>query len=296
MRCFVVLILLGLLFVGSLGRSAQVWAAAPVVRSLPKATVMKPGQRWWRMSYLVDWGLSLALFGGGAAMSLVAPPERPFLPTDPRISLSLKENTLSDAAAIGLATGVPLAIFGLSQLWVRSGHDFHHAALGLFESLGLTFFLTQTLKVTVGRLRPDFLARCQPDDSLQCRGEGSAIRTGRRSFPSGHTSISFAGGVFLSLYLWGKLKPLEGGAFWKTALVLLPLSGAALVGVSRVLDHRHHWEDVLVGALLGTGVSCLTYFLNFSATPSKEGQPRLRLSFSPIISHQKVGLAMAGSF
>lgn len=37
----------------------------------------------------------------------------------------------------------------------------------------------------------------------------------------------------------------------KLCIVLLPILGAALVGVSRVDDYWHHWQDVFAGGLLG---------------------------------------------
>lgn len=38
----------------------------------------------------------------------------------------------------------------------------------------------------------------------------------------------------------------------KLCIVILPLLVAALVGVSRVDDYWHHWEDVFGGALIGS--------------------------------------------
>lgn len=41
---------------------------------------------------------------------------------------------------------------------------------------------------------------------------------------------------------------------------VLLLSGATFVGVSRVFDNKHHPDDVLVGAIEGVLVACLTVF------------------------------------
>lgn len=284
----------------------QAWAAPPSnnrptpQQQVPKTSPVPPATQWFQPSYLIDWGASLAVAGGGLALLLIEPPNRSFSLNDPSIAQSRHDNTISTALAGGLSAGIPLAIIGLSQIWVQSGHDFHHAALGLFESLSLTFFATNLIKVTVGRLRPDFLERCQPNAQLTCTGDAESIREGRRSFPSGHTSTAFAGGMFLSLYLWGKLKPLgKNGAFWKVFLSISPLFGATMMGVSRIIDNRHHWEDVLVGALLGIGFSWLAYRLNFPAPWAKQSHrptQRARLSLAPTFGPNRMGMALTGSF
>lgn len=63
-------------------------------------------------------------------------------------------------------------------------------------------------------------------------------RSDRKSFPSGHTSVSFAAAATLeNRYGW------EAG---------LPAHLAALfVGVARVKADKHHWYDVIAGAAVG---------------------------------------------
>lgn len=83
---------------------------------------------------------------------------------------------------------------------------------------------------------------------------------GFRSFPSGHSSLSFAGLGFLGFYLAGKLHLFDHRGYAAKAWIsLVPFAGAALVAISRTMDYRHHWQDVLVGSILGTVVSYFTY-------------------------------------
>jgi len=63
---------------------------------------------------------------------------------------------------------------------------------------------------------------------------------------------SFAGLGFLSLYLSGKIKAFDQkGHIAKLCIVFLPLLTACMVGISRVDDYWHHWQDVFAGGLLG---------------------------------------------
>lgn len=85
-------------------------------------------------------------------------------------------------------------------------------------SIGATAALTYSLKQSISEWRPD--------------------RSDRKSFPSGHTSVSFAAAATL-----------ENRYGWKAGL---PAHLAAMfVAVSRVEARKHHWHDVLAGAALG---------------------------------------------
>jgi membrane-associated phospholipid phosphatase len=69
-----------------------------------------------------------------------------------------------------------------------------------------------------------------------------------RSFYSGHTSMSFAGSMFLG-ELFAKQYP---HSQYKNAMRVLPLSIAAGVGSLRYFAGKHFPSDILVGAITGT--------------------------------------------
>lgn len=118
----------------------------------------------------------------------------------------------------------------------------------------------------MGRLRPDFLSRCAPDpkylpSSVICTGAPKLVAEGRRSFPSGHSSSAFGGMGFISLLLTDIFFVFDGsGRIYKFLIFLIPLLTASLVSISRIVDYRHHWDDVLVGSLIGCLSAATGYY------------------------------------
>ncbi|TYG60693.1 hypothetical protein ES288_D07G087300v1 [Gossypium darwinii] len=168
----------------------------------------------------------------------------------------LQSNTVPVWAVPMYAVLLPMLIFIFVYIRRRDVYDLHHAVLGLLFSVLVTAVITDSIKNAVGRPRPDFFWRCFPDGkdvydkwgNVICHGDKSVIREGHKSFPSGHTSWSFAGLGFLSLYLSGKIKAFDRrGHVAKLCIVFLPLLVASLVGISRVDDYWHHWQDVFAG-------------------------------------------------
>lgn len=91
----------------------------------------------------------------------------------------------------------------------------------LFTAIGVTGVLTELVKSATGRERPN--------------GKG------RKSFPSGHTSGSFA--------VAATLDELYGRSVGIPSYII-----AGLVGLQRIHDNKHWLTDVLAGAALGTVV------------------------------------------
>jgi membrane-associated phospholipid phosphatase len=110
------------------------------------------------------------------------------------------------AALVAAALGVPL---------VQGDGD---GALQAAGSIVAAKALSYGLKEAFPELRPD--------------------RSDRKSFPSGHTSVSFAGAATL-----------QNRYGWKVGLPAQFV--AAFVGFARVKADKHHWYDVVAGAAIG---------------------------------------------
>ncbi|XP_059452873.1 lipid phosphate phosphatase 2-like [Corylus avellana] len=218
-----------------------------------------------------DWIILVLLAVIEVILNVIRPFHR-FVGKDMMTDLKypLKDNSVPVWAVPMYAVLLPIAIFVLFYLCRSKGdvYDLHHSTLGLLFSVLITGVITDAIKDGVGRPRPDFFYRCFPDGKdfydqlgqVLCHGKDSVIREGHKSFPSGHTSWSFAGLGFLSLYLSGKVKVFDRrGHVAKLCIVFLPLLVASLVGVSRVNDYWHHWQDVFAGAILGLVVATFCY-------------------------------------
>ncbi|KAI4357738.1 hypothetical protein L6164_001669 [Bauhinia variegata] len=193
----------------------------------------------------------------------------------------LKDNTIPFWAVPVIAILIPLAVFVAYYIIRKNVYDFHHAILGLLFSVLITAVITDAIKDGVGRPRPDFFWRCFPDGKgvfdprttdVRCTGVKSVIKEGHKSFPSGHTSWSFAGLSFLGWYLSGKIRAFDRrGHVAKLCLVFLPILMAALVAVSRVDDYWHHWQDVFAGALIGMTIASFCYLQFFPPPYDTDG-------------------------
>jgi len=119
---------------------------------------------------------------------------------------------VGEAALAAAALGIPVA-----------RHDWK-GALQTTGAMGAAELIALSLKQTIHETRPD----------------GSD----RKSFPSGHASLSFAAAASLhQRYGWQAGLP--------ATLV------AAFVGVARVEADKHYWHDVVAGAVIGEAAGFL---------------------------------------
>ncbi|XP_050352666.1 phospholipid phosphatase 2-like isoform X2 [Nymphalis io] len=130
----------------------------------------------------------------------------------------------------------------------------------------VNLMVLEVVKCVVGSPRPTFFDLCEPDKARTCNGSEyissytcTSTRYSRylqidsiRSFPSGHTSLSVYCGLFLAWYLQRRAFSWHNRTVLLVPLVqILCMIYAVVCPLTRITDHRHHWWDVLAGAIVG---------------------------------------------
>ncbi|KAL4703098.1 hypothetical protein ACJJTC_018135 [Scirpophaga incertulas] len=242
------------------------------------------------------------------AISLLAlvlwaePYQRGYFINDESIRLPFKEQTVSEVVlgvlgfAIMIATTVAVEVMrdkqgkGIGDKficgttvpgWLRESY----ATVGAFTFGAVSQqFICNLGKYVVGRLRPNFYDVCRPvpnTDSVlnefayiqnyTCTGsDHSLIRDARLSFPSAHSSFSLYAAVFFICYIQVKVK-WRGSKLLRHTLQFAAVLGAWYVGLSRVVEHKHHWSDVAAGFLFGATSAVLTFV--YVLKPKNYGLP-----------------------
>lgn len=170
-------------------------------------------------------------------------------------------------------------------------HETHAAVCTLFATIGMSEFVTQMVKMYVGRLRPNFYALCQFDPiTLQCAASKAYEMEGRQSFPSGHSSLSMAGMGVLAFFFLGRAnigwndqeRPRISNQYFRSCwtsktngfICLMPLAYATFVASSRLVDNWHHPSDIVAGICIGLFCSIFCYHLWYpSVLSSLSGTP-----------------------
>jgi len=288
-------------------RSAINWGAALIAASLSLCVASEAaaddgdGLQWsprFSRFSTAQYGLSLAMLGGIVASNeWLQTPNEPGWRSDNALDHSAR-SLLSASSPSGRATasqvsdymalGLVIYPFAVDTALVAGlGHGNYDVAFQM-AMIGAQAVMTAKLisgftKVFVGRARPDSEG-CSSNDEPGCG-------TFNESFVSGHTTTAFVGAGLicaqhqnLALYGDGPLGAIACG----TSLV-----AATAVGTLRMVADRHHFTDVLGGALVGLGSGYLLPNLlnyNFGADRASHGQ------IAPYVDDSGVGLTYNRAF
>ena len=189
---------------------------------------------------------------------------------------------VSDTMLISLCTAIP-AVIVLCGLFVPNECDSKKSRsvkvcvflLGALMS-GLTAAVTtDIMKKVVGRARPVALYNCnylgyktavdtgnytmynalatfgKVGDVSNCWASG-AVADMWSSFPSGHASFSFSMMLFTHFVLTQWLRIEKHNFYgWRSWLAFGPIVLCAWISVTRIIDNKHHVDDVIAGVAIG---------------------------------------------
>ncbi|KAI0133800.1 phosphatidic acid phosphatase type 2/haloperoxidase [Xylariales sp. AK1849] len=240
--------------------------------------------RFWTHSYAPDYvGFAGLLTAYLLIQYLVEPFHRLFFINDLRIAFPHAEHERVPVSMnFVYAAFIPLGVLIFINLITRASFHKHHSAiLALAIALILTSFLTDIVKNTVGRPRPDLIARCKPRAGTPrdilvtidvcTETDHHTLHDGWRSFPSGHSSFSFAGLGYTAFFLAGQLRIFRDKKDLGRALICLaPIVGAAMIAISRCQDYRHDVYDVSIGSALGLLIGFWSYRRYWPKLSSRE--------------------------
>lgn len=134
----------------------------------------------------------------------------------------------------------------------------------------LNQFFVDIPKYFVAELRPNFLDVCRPNYT-SCDGfvtdyvctnknvSKDSIRDTMMSFPSGHAAICMFSALYTVLYLELRFD-IKISRFLKPSMQMALLIVSAWAGMTRVSDHKHHLQDVIVGAAIGVIVASGVFY------------------------------------
>ncbi|KFQ28756.1 Lipid phosphate phosphohydrolase 2, partial [Merops nubicus] len=213
-----------------------------------------------------------------------SPYKRGFYCNDDSIRYPYKADTITHGLMAGVTITCTVAIISSGEAYLvyterlYSKSEFNNYLAALYKVVGTFLFggaisqsLTDLAKYMIGRLRPNFLAVCNPDwskvncsiyvqlenicqepvwgqldsgDSLSWPDPSLLLR--RLSFYSGHSSFGMYCMMFLALYVQARLVG-KWARLLRPTIQFFLIAFAIYVGYTRVSDYKHHWSDVLAG-------------------------------------------------
>jgi len=246
------------------------------------------------LSILLEGAIRLCLFWGFLSLELLEPFQRIIHQEEKWLyQHPITPEYISSPNLWKMVAFLPPLVIFLFYCLNRSLNDVLAAIQVFTLSIPLNGFITDVIKLAVGRPRPDFMSRCWPDGNipkdafstttphLNCTGDPFEVTEGRKSFPSGHASFAFNCWGFLFLYVSGKIgtfsqNSISSSHSLKLVVSLVLLLIPTVICISRTADYHHHWQDVTVGSMLGLAIVWTVYLQYFPPITSPLSHLSLR--------------------
>lgn len=190
-----------------------------------------------------------------------ANPNRLYVPKrDPRCSYPHYDTGMKEATNLIIVIAIPYVVYTILYVILKTKgimnglipFDYLFVLIGHFGCLVLGNILGNILKLQVGRPRPDFFdvlginanSETQQPEHLTNKQYVECFK----SFPSGHTISASCGVLFFIIFI---SKCVITDQFWIFFLKMCPILYTFYIASMRITEHRHHFEDVLAGLVIG---------------------------------------------
>jgi membrane-associated phospholipid phosphatase len=164
----------------------------------------------WHKYAIGDWLIGVVLYAVLGGLQLVSAHHRYIPnPNDAAINYPMLTETVPTSLLMVLAVLMPAVLMIMIFFLKRKNspialRELSSVLSGLILATAIAAVATDIVKKAVGRPRPNFIQLCDWDFALKECSPTIPLSTSNNayaSFPSGHSSFSFAGLTFLSLYL-----------------------------------------------------------------------------------------------
>jgi phosphatidate phosphatase len=179
--------------------------------------------------------------------------------------------------------------FTMSFITHRSWKMLMQGVYKFLLGFSLCLLVTDVSKFSLGRLRPYFMAVCNPNLNFVCYDhqieepeydengtyfypeihhqryvdevdtcttlDRNVLKEARLSFVSGHASTSFYAAVFLTIFMNSYITEWSVRILLQITHILL----AIWISITRITDYMHHPEDVVFGCILGIFTALLVH-------------------------------------
>jgi len=252
-------------------------------------------KKMWAI-WILDWILAIGLIIASIVISILPhPTKRNVIWNNPSIAFTETALHITTNMNYGIGIGVNLVAVLFFSLLHKSLYELSVGIITFCEGYGMAHVISNSWKMLVGELRPDFISRCNPmpdvgtliqeqltnplsGQNFQCAFPEDEFQ-GRESFPSGHAVTAAVCGFFLTYYLAGKLRLYDGTAqFWKLFMCYIPALWALCIAGLRVGENGHHGWDAVAGLAVGFSAMTIAYSFNYFSIFDKEKchLPRLK--------------------
>ena len=162
--------------------------------------------------------------------------------------------TLSSSLQVLSSGGLITAVFLLPlekkyQYLIKYQH-----VKGIIQANGAYLpFVTSIAKLAAAKKRPDYKDRLE---------SGLDTIEGKKSFWSGHAASAMGVATYLNLYLYHYVgENNKSNLYWKIPFTAGVYSAAAYIGWTRYHDNVHDVADIVSGAVAGSAIACLSFYL-----------------------------------